>query len=130
MKYHSNLFAKIVFVLLIFGFAFFLVIPAHAQASEETEVPVLQKVGSRYFRCYRMENAVYDEEKFKKLIANENCSKPGTLLKVDFEKHTLIGFKTGGDCFVRAAAKVFRSEKTKTYKNNKHLGRMPRRRQV
>lgn len=90
--------------------------PVSAQASDETMVPVLQKVGSRYSHCYRMENAVYDEEKFKKLIADKDCSLPAERLKVDFKQHTLIGFDIGGDCFIRATAAVFRSENTKTYK--------------
>ncbi len=82
---------------------------------DETEVPVLRRTGSRYSRCYT-ENTVYTEESFNKLVAgSKDCSDLPSLLKPDFKKQTLIGFHLGGDCFMRAAAKVVRSDKEKIF---------------
>lgn len=93
---------------------------ANAQVStattEEREVPVIKKLGSRHYECRFTENAAIDEEKFKKIIADKKCSYLESALEVDFTKQTLIGFSIGGDCFVRASAKVFRPNREKKYK--------------
>ena len=57
---------------------------------------------------------VYETESFKKLMADEECSM-ARILKVDLTKQSLIGYRVGGDCFMRADSKVFRSDLTKTY---------------
>jgi Fe-S cluster assembly iron-binding protein IscA len=87
-----------------------------AKTNEETEVPVIKKIGSSRFECRFREDAVIDEEKFEKIVADKQCSYLKDTLKVDFTKQTLIGFHIRGDCFVSAAAKVFRSDETKKYK--------------
>jgi hypothetical protein len=81
----------------------------------EREVPVIKKLGSGRFQCRTGENALIDEEKFKKILADKRCSYLERELKVDFTKHTLIAFHIGGDCFIRAAARVFRRDETKKY---------------
>lgn len=86
----------------------------NAQNSDgEAEVPVIQQIGSKSYGCYR-ENGIIDEEKHK-TIADKNCSELYKLLKIDFAKHTLIGYGAGGDCFLRVKAAVFRSDESKKY---------------
>lgn len=103
-------FAKSLLIIITFCFAF----PTQAQTEETTEVKIHQKIGSRYFRCFLGANKVYDEESLKKIASNKDCSAVN-LLKVDFNKQSLIGYRVGGDCFMRADSKVFRNERTKTY---------------
>ena len=86
-----------------------------AQTNTETEVPLLQNSGSISARCYSLENAVYDEQKFNNLTSAENCSNPKTILNIDFTKQTLIGYQVRGDCQVHGFGKVFRNESAKTY---------------
>ena len=112
MKYLSCRFAGILSPLVLILCAAFQIA---AQVSDEAKVPVVQEIGSRYSRCWNVENRVYDEDAFKKLAADKNCSYASEKLKVDFKKHTLIGYEARGDCFIHADAEVFRSDKTKTY---------------
>ena len=117
MKNLSNRIVKFLFALSFLSVCF--AFSANAQISEtneETEVPIIKKFGSGYFKCVRGEDAVIDEEKFKKIIAGKECSYLERALKVDFTKQTLIAFHLGGDCFVSAAAKIFRNDETKKYK--------------
>lgn len=93
---------------------------ANAQASEtadEREVPIIKQLGShpRAPKCWFNEDAVIDEEKFKKILADKECSYLENALEVDFAKQTLIGFSIGGDCFMRTSTKVFRRDETKKY---------------
>jgi uncharacterized protein YbdZ (MbtH family) len=110
----SNRIAKFLFAaaFLIFAGAFS---AAQTPAIQETEIPVIKKFGSGYFECRQKENSVIDEEKFKKIILDQECSSLEKALKVDFTKHTLITFGVGGDCLVHAAARVFRSDAAKKY---------------
>jgi hypothetical protein len=57
---------------------------------------------------------VIDEETFKKIIADKECTS-NEPFKVDFTKQTLIGYHVHGDCFVSATARVFRRESEKKY---------------
>lgn len=90
------------------------------KTADEREVPIIKQIGLRNrsslsFKCRLAGNEVIDEEKFKKIIADKACLS-GEPLKVDFGKQTLIGYGVGGDCFVTATARVFRSESAKKYK--------------
>lgn len=86
-----------------------------AQINEETEIVIQQKISSRFLSCYLLKNAVYDEQKFKEISEDKNCSHLKSV-NIDFTKQTLIGFRVNGDCFVRGDAKVFRDDEAKTYK--------------
>lgn len=78
-------------------------------------VPVLQKLGAIYPPC-NAETAVYTEEKFNKMLAdNKECAYLSSRLKPDFKTQTLIGIHLGGGCFISGAVKVFRSDKEKLY---------------
>ncbi len=83
--------------------------------ANEIDVSVLQRIGSRHFRCYGVENKIVDEQTLNEIIKDEKCSYT-KLLNVDFAKHSLISYKVGGDCFIKADAKVFRNDETKIYK--------------
>lgn len=89
-------------------------ISSQAQPTETKEVMIHQQIGSRYFRCFIAKNMVYDNESFKTLMADKECSM-ARILKVDFTKQSLIGYRIGGDCFMQATFKVFRNDSTKTY---------------
>lgn len=89
-------------------------ISSQAQPTETKEVMIHQQIGSRYFRCFIAKNMVYDNESFKTLMADKECSM-ARILKVDFTKQSLIGYRVGGDCFMQANSKVFRNDSTKTY---------------
>ena len=91
------------------------VFSVEAQTATEQEVKIHQKIGSRYIRCFLAENKIYDKDGLEKLVADEKCSIVN-ILKVDFSKQTLIGYRMGGDCFMRGDAQVFLNETTKTYK--------------
>lgn len=88
--------------------------PILAQPVEDEEIKIYRTASSRLWSCYRLENKVYDEQKFNELLKNKECSHFKEL-KIDFTKQTLIGFKVQGDCFVHGIARVFRLEQTKTY---------------
>jgi hypothetical protein len=85
-----------------------------SKTNEETEVPIIKQFRSPSFRCIRTENAVIDEETFKKIIADKECTS-NEPFKVDFAGQTLIGYHVHGDCFVSATARVFRRESEKKY---------------
>lgn len=104
---------------LIFIAVLFLAVSINAQIPvktiEETEIPVLKKIGLGYLQCRVPENVVIaGEQKFKEIITDDDCPS-SKILEVDFTKQTLIGFIVRGDCFVRAAAKVFRRDNEKKY---------------
>ena len=85
------------------------------KSAEDIEVPIIQKIGSTYFRCF-FNNGIYDETNFKKLIATKKgCGYAGALMKPDFNTQTLIGYGVGGDCHMKASVKVFRSDTRKKY---------------
>ena len=91
-------------------------IPDKTTAEEkDIEVPIIRRIGSRYFRCY-FEKGIYDETKFKKLLTAERCQYADEFLKTNFNAQTLIGYSVGGDCFMRASAKVYRNDHQKKYK--------------
>jgi hypothetical protein len=83
--------------------------------AEGAEVPIIKKFGARRTSCVTEKNGVIDEEKFRQIAARKDCANLGPRLDVDFQQETLIGFKVYGDCFVRAAAKVFRHDHAKKY---------------
>lgn len=110
----DNVNFTLVFIAVLF-FAFFADAQVSVKPADETEVPILQKTGSREFACWIGENAVIaDPQKLKEITATPDCSL-AKITGLDFTKHTLIGFKVRGDCFVRAAARVFRSDRAKKY---------------
>ncbi|HEX8735483.1 MAG TPA: hypothetical protein VF721_09185 [Pyrinomonadaceae bacterium] len=112
----SNRIVKLLFAVLFLTFCGEFSASAQVpQTNEEREVPVIKKFGSGYFECTQKKNSVIDEEKFKEILLDKECSSLEKTLKVDFTKHTLITFGVGGDCFVRAAAKVFRNDAAKKY---------------
>lgn len=113
----SNRIFKFPFAVLFLNFCFAVIAGAQIPPrANEREVPVIKKLGSgRFAECRARETAVIDEENFKKIVADENCSNLERELKVDFTKHTLVAFHVRGDCFVRASAKVFRRDTTKKY---------------
>jgi hypothetical protein len=91
---------------------------AYAQPSpKEVEVAIIQKFGGKNFGCRAIggENGVIDEEKFNQIVSEQECAGLEKLLKVDFETESLISFNVRGDCHVRAAARVVRSDETKKY---------------
>lgn len=115
------------FLLTIFAIAAMQILSVSAQENSrkitdeknEKVVPIIKQIGSRYFRCYN-ENEVfqnaYEAERGTK--GGDKCINPVDVLKVDFEKQTLISFTAGGDCFMQARAKVFRNDATKTFRVN------------
>jgi hypothetical protein len=106
---------KLLFVVLFLTFANAFFANAQTSTMQETEVPVIKKFGLGNFQCYLRENAVIDEEKFKKILADKECASLEKALKVDFTKHTLLAFGFGGDCFGSAKVKVFRHDAAKKY---------------
>jgi hypothetical protein len=97
----------------------FLALFADAQISvkpaDETEVPVLKKIGSRGSGCGIGGNIIVtDEKKFKEISKDPDCLL-AIMTGLDFSKQTLIGFRVGGDCFISASARVFRNENGKKY---------------
>ena len=54
------------------------------KATEESEVPIIQNIGSRYFRCY-FDNGIYDQPSFQKLISTKDCEYASAFLKPDFK---------------------------------------------
>jgi hypothetical protein len=80
-----------------------------AQTGVETPVSPVNKISSRYSKCFINEgNAVISQARFNE-ITRGNCSELTARLNVDFEKHTLVTYRVGGDCFVRAKSAVTRS---------------------
>lgn len=94
------------------------------------EIPILQQVDSRragFGHCgYPSKTAgpVVEEEEFRKLIVPKATGMEPSLsdrcvflkrLEVDFDRQTLLRYGVNGDCFVRATARVFREDSTKTY---------------
>ena len=96
----------------------------------EVEVTIIYKVDSRQIGagyCGRRSDdssPVVNEGVFRELIApdSRNASRSDRdrcaflkRLKVDFSKHSLLNYRVNGDCFIRATAKITRSESVKKY---------------
>jgi hypothetical protein len=111
----SKKYAKILPVVIALTVCFCQVKAQIDAQTKDVELPILQETSSNRFGCF-VENAVYDKESFKKLVAKEDCASLVKKLKPDFETETLISFQARGDCFIHANAKVFRSDKEKKYK--------------
>ncbi len=108
-------FSKTIFLILIVFLTLCSSAVIQAQTAEEIEVSPVKNFGSRYSRCFINEgNAVVDEARFKELNG-ENCPELKELLMVDFAKHTLITYRIGGDCFMRAKSKVTRKDAEKRF---------------
>lgn len=69
----------------------------------------------RYGRCLMGEGGIFDEARLKPLLERKECAEEMKNLEVDFAKHTLIGYRAGGDCHMRLMTKVFRSDTEKKY---------------
>lgn len=95
-------------------FTFCLYFSVLSQTVEEKEVKIKRQIGSRYFSCFVDGNKIYDAEGLKKLATQKDCS-IANVLKVDFAKEDLLGYRVGGDCFITAEAKVFRNDAKKNY---------------
>ena len=86
---------------------------------KESVVPIIKQIGSRQFRCQNESGVFRNEYELQKLATGGDggyCVNPADLLKIDFEKQTLIGYQLKGDCFVRGRAQIFRTDETKTYR--------------
>ena len=113
------------FLLTIFAIAAMQILSVSAQENSdkssdeksETVVPVIKQIGSRYFRCYNedkiFQNA-YEAERGTK--GGDKCINPVDVLKVDFQKQTLISYQARSDCFMQARARVFRNDAAKTFR--------------
>lgn len=81
----------------------------------ETIVPVIKQTGSLRFRCLEKPDVFNNSYELESRVkGNETCVNPADLLRVDFEKQTLIGYQISGDCHVRGRAEVFRSDAAQT----------------
>lgn len=99
---------------LLIIFVFILCFASVGSSQTKTEVPIVQQIGSKDFRCYPLENRIVYKELFEKIKEKEECSYLD-LLKIDFSKHTLISYRVGGDCFMTVTTDVFRDDEAKTY---------------
>lgn len=102
-------------LILIVCFVSYLKAQILEKSPDDKEVPIIPKIGSRYYHCY-FDNGVYDETRFNKLIALKRCEYAGAFLKPDFNTQTLIGYQVGGDCFMSVSVKVMRNDKQKKYR--------------
>lgn len=113
------------FLLTIFAIAAMQILSVSAQENsnkptdekDEKIVPVIKQIGSRYFRCYNEEKVFqnsYEAERGAK--GGDKCINPVDVLKVDFEKQTLVSYQARGDCFITARAKIFRNDAAKTFR--------------
>lgn len=87
----------------------------HAQPqTSETAVRVLRETGKKDFYC-TTDSGVMTKDAFEKLTSDRQCTDLKKVLKVDFEKESLIGFRARSDCQMQASAKVFRNDEAKKY---------------
>lgn len=100
-----------IFIIIIFGAAF----QVYGQIKGETEIPVLKNFSLSTYRCSLAENIVVTKELFGKMRSTKGCSYPTEMLKVNFDKQTIISYVVQGDCRVAVKARVFRNDEEKKY---------------
>lgn len=83
--------------------------------TSETAVQVLRSIGKKNDFYCTTESALMTKESFEKFISARQCTELKTMLNVDFEKESLIGFRARSDCHMQAAAKIFRNDAAKKY---------------
>jgi len=102
---------------------------ASAPQSAEIEIPIIQKIDSRgagfgYCGYSKVVGPVVSEDEFRELLAAGSKRLPSTdatrcaflnRLEVDFDRQTLLRYGVNGDCFVRATARVFRKDSSRSY---------------
>jgi len=110
--------------LILYAIAFILaaILAAKAQppAGYIEVVPVNRNAGLLGFdssarECFLRESGLYDEAKLKPLLQRKECADSLKDLKVDFAKHSLIGWDAHSDCHMGVRTKVFRSDTEKKY---------------
>lgn len=93
--------------------------PKNTGKKNETIVPIIKQTGSLKFHCLETSGVFDNSYKLESRVkGNETCVNPLDLIKVDFEKQTLIGYYILGDCFMRSRAEVFRNDAAKTFRVN------------
>lgn len=89
--------------------------PPEAQFGKEISIPAADGFPSLSRSCLQIDNMVYNEDSFKKLLSFAQCAKVLKADQFDLKKQTLIGWQTGGDCLMRVETKLYRDDEKKLF---------------